>query len=144
MTTVVEPGGLPAPIGDEDTLRKALEEALRAVPHLSEADKAEVLAAAEGNRLPPVDEDRAPNVLGEDDAEDNANSIVLGAFDADKFGVINFPSADRSIFRFKLWLYVDGTPIYHPEVFTGQNPIGVELGGRWTPLPRPEKTTETS
>lgn len=65
---------------------------------------------------------------------DGATEIGFGAFDPERFGVINFPDPDRSKYRLKLWLYVDGKPIYDPSVFTSSNPQGILPGGTFVRL----------
>lgn len=75
---------------------------------------------------------------------DDARSIVFGVFDTERFGTVNFPDVDRSVKRFKLWLYVDGEVIWHPETFTANNPLGVELGGKYIPIGKRSDVEEES
>lgn len=43
--------------------------------------------------------------------------------------------------RIKVWLYVDGVPVYNERVFTHRNPQGIGRGGDYVPLPRPGGVT---
>jgi len=78
----------------------------------------------------------APEVLQEGHAEatenlidliEGADSVVLGVFDPEVYGITQLTAPGES--RLLAWLYIDGIPIYDASVFTADNPRGAGTGG---------------
>jgi hypothetical protein len=57
---------------------------------------------------------------------------VLGVYKPELFGLTQLTAPGES--RLLAWLYVDGVPLYSPDVFTADNPRGSGRGGNVLPL----------
>jgi hypothetical protein len=87
------------------------------------------------------------------DIVEDATRITIGVFDTDRYGTTQrFYSADQlgnisENERIFAWLYVDGTPVWDPSVFTADNPRGTGIGGtvpayrEWIARERGEKVS---
>ena len=64
--------------------------------------------------------------------------IALVFWNLDRFGWQAGTDFRTGKPRWKAWLYVDGQPIYNPDVFTPSEPLGIAPGSTFTPLPRPQ------
>lgn len=58
---------------------------------------------------------------------DRAERVDLVVYDPDLFGVTQLTGPGEE--RLLMWLFVDGVPIYDPDVFTSENPRGAGVGG---------------
>ena len=63
--------------------------------------------------------------------------ISLVFWRSDYFGLRAGTDFSTGGTRWKAWLYVNGRPIYNPDVFTYRNPLGISTGVEFVPLARP-------
>ena len=86
--------------------------------------------AADFNRANPITNEAA--VQHKNDLREllrNADTIELGVFEPERYGSIQEVDPRTGEVRFLMWLYVDGSPVYDPGVFSFRNPTGVSSTG---------------
>lgn len=67
--------------------------------------------------------------------------LALVFWDLDRYGWQAGTDFKTGKPRWKAWLYVAGEPIFNPDVFTPDEPLGIGPGAEFTRLPRPTEVT---
>jgi len=70
--------------------------------------------------------------------EEGYDDIALVFYKPETFGTTAGTDFKTGKPRWKAWLYVNGQPIFNPDVFSFSNPLGRGTGIGFSPLPRPE------
>jgi len=71
------------------------------------------------------------------DLINSSDDVALVLWQPEVYGTTAGEDYETGEERLKMWLYVNGVAVYHPEVFTFRNPTGRSSGSEYRPLPRP-------